>query len=72
VKEEPPKVLAPLKVKGVVVGDIVINPDGSFEGRISDRLTHVLWVAFLRDGYSDSMSLSPNIAPAIEAERTHP
>lgn len=67
--KEPPKIVAPLKINDKTIGDIVINPDGSFEGRIHDRLTHVLWASYLACGYSDSMSLYPNLTPSVEAFR---
>lgn len=66
--EEPPRIVAPLKVNNKTIGDIVINPDGSFEGRIHDRLTHVLWVAYLVYGVSTSMLICPNLTPAIEGD----
>lgn len=63
---EPPKVRSLLKTNGKTIGEIAINPDGSFEGRITDRLTHVLWVAYLVEEFSNSMSLHPNVVSAIE------
>jgi hypothetical protein len=67
VGKQPPKIQAPVKINGKVVGQITINPDGTFEGKLTDRLTHVLWVSYLESGYSDSISLHPTLIPAIEA-----
>lgn len=67
VKKQPPKIQAPVKMNGKIVGKITINPDGTFEGELTDRLTHVLWASYLECGYSDSVSIYPNLIPAIEA-----
>jgi len=64
--KEPPKINAPLRINGKTVGDILVNPDGSFEGRIHDRLTHVLWAAFLAEGVAEGMTLVPIVTPAVE------
>lgn len=68
--KEPPKIRSPLKVNDAVIGEITINPDGSFEGRIKDRLTHALWVAYLVEGLGDGMALHPYMKPAIESRET--
>lgn len=65
----PPKIRSLLKLNGATIGDVTINPDGSFEGKITDRLTHVLWAAYLVEGFSDSLTLHPNIIPAIETKK---
>jgi len=66
VKKQPSKIQAPVKINGAVVGRVTINPDGTFEGELTDRLTHVLWASFLEFGYSDSIAIHPNLIPSTD------
>jgi hypothetical protein len=62
---EQPRVNALLKVDDYVIGEITINPDGSFKGTIEDGAIHATMVVLLRDGLADGVVIKPNVVPAV-------
>jgi hypothetical protein len=61
---EIPTIWAQLKNGKIVVGDIVVNPDGTFSGRIHNQDMHFAMMQVLSAGMADGISLIANIIPA--------
>lgn len=62
---EIPTVHSELRTNSSKVGQITIKSDGTFIGEFTDRLTHSLWVEYMKSGLASSMTLHPNAIPAL-------
>lgn len=67
-RSEIPRIVAPLKTRQFTIGDIVIEPDGSFSGRITDENSLFAMASVLRAGLADGLLLTVNATPAYPAE----
>lgn len=67
-----PRIVAPLKARGITIGSITIEPDGSFTGRLGDTNMHLAMAQIMREGLADGVLLTANTVPASPLEPTDP
>ena len=66
-EREIPGIISIIKNAGIPMGDIAINPDGSFNGRIYNMDALFAMVDVLRHGLADGISITANVIPAEPA-----
>lgn len=57
-----PTITAPLKLDGIPIGNIVIQPDGSFQGSIDVEVVRERLCQVFEVGHADGIVIAPHFA----------